>query len=177
MAKGQSRPRTPTGGGESRSGKKICFSLRVRVRVPPSAPNEFRDITLPRLGSRVRIPSPAPKFLKKSNRLERSFRAAFCFPARGSETGEAWGKQQEACRSGRAATFGICMASNVASRVEQSDGATESRICFLDCFPSLLSEGTDIFIQFRGSLTHQLTRRNESDRRTKPRTILAPHHQ
>jgi hypothetical protein len=38
MAKGQSRPRTPTGGGESRSGKKICFSLRVRVRVPPSAP-------------------------------------------------------------------------------------------------------------------------------------------
>ena len=34
MVKGQSRPRTPTGGGESRSGKKICFSLRVRVRSP-----------------------------------------------------------------------------------------------------------------------------------------------
>jgi hypothetical protein len=39
MAKGQSRPRTPNGGGESRGGKKICFSMRVRVRVPPSAPS------------------------------------------------------------------------------------------------------------------------------------------
>ena len=34
MAKGQSRPRTPNGGGESRGGKKICFSMRVRVRSP-----------------------------------------------------------------------------------------------------------------------------------------------
>ena len=86
---------------------------------------------LPRLGSRVRIPSPAPDFSREISFLERSFRAVLCFPARASETGEAWGKQQEACRSGRAATLGICMASNVPSRVEQSDGTTESRICFL----------------------------------------------
>ena len=86
--------------------------------------------------------------LKKISCLERSFRAEFCFPARLGETGEAWGKQQKEYGSGRAATFGICMASNVPSRVEQSDGTTESRICFLDCFPSLFSEGTDIFIQF-----------------------------
>ena len=38
LAKGQSRPRTPVGGGESRSGMKICLSLGVRVRVPSSAP-------------------------------------------------------------------------------------------------------------------------------------------
>ena len=44
MAKGQSRPRTPNGGGESRSGKKICFSKRVRVRPPPSAPARCCDI-------------------------------------------------------------------------------------------------------------------------------------
>ena len=30
--------RRRAGGGESRSGKKICFSVRVRVQVPPSAP-------------------------------------------------------------------------------------------------------------------------------------------
>jgi hypothetical protein len=133
--------------------------------------------TLPRLGSGVRIPSPAPKFLKKSNRLERSFRAVFCFPARVSETGEAWGKQQEACRSGRAATFGICMASNVPSRVEQSDGTTESRICFLDCFLAYSAKAQTSSLSPRSSLTHQLTRRNESDSRTKPCTILVPHHQ
>ena len=38
MAKGQSRPRTSSDGGESRGGTKICFSVRVRVRVPSSAP-------------------------------------------------------------------------------------------------------------------------------------------
>ena len=64
-------------------------------------------ITLPRLGSRVRIPSPAPNFLREINGLERSFGAVFCFPALVWETGEAWGKQQEACRSGRTATFGM----------------------------------------------------------------------
>ena len=94
MAKGQSRPRTPNGGGESRSGKKICFSLRVRVRVPPSAPS-YLDTTLPRLGSRVRIPSPAPNFLEEINGLKRSSGAASCFPAPLVETGEAWGSDRK----------------------------------------------------------------------------------
>src|SRR6266404_3967825 len=35
---------------------------------------------LPRLGARVRIPSPAPIFLKEIRRLERYFRAVFCSP-------------------------------------------------------------------------------------------------
>src|SRR5690606_21913697 len=47
MAKGQSRPRTPKGGGESRSGTKICFSVRVRVRVPSSAPSLILDDLFP----------------------------------------------------------------------------------------------------------------------------------
>ncbi len=53
---------------------------------------------LPRLGSWVRIPSPAPDFLKKISGLERSFGAAFCFPGLRAVVGEARGKQRDACR-------------------------------------------------------------------------------
>ena len=59
--------------------------------------------TLPRLGSRVQIPSPAPGFLREIKALERSFGASFCFPALGAGAGEAPGKQQEAGCGGRTA--------------------------------------------------------------------------
>ena len=58
-------------------------------------------MTLPRLGSRVRIPSPAPDFLKKISGLERSFGAAFCFPGLWAGVGEALGKQPAAGCGGR----------------------------------------------------------------------------
>ena len=77
--------------------------------------------TLPRLGSRVRIPSPAPNFLDEVNGLEQFFGAFFCFPASLSEIGEAWGKQDEEGRSGRTATFGLRIASNVPSRATPGD--------------------------------------------------------
>jgi hypothetical protein len=56
--------------------------------------------TLPRSGSRVRIPSPAPNFFKLINESEGSVRDFFCFPASGVKAGEAGGKQQTAEVSG-----------------------------------------------------------------------------
>ncbi len=61
---------------------------------------------LPSLGSRVRIPSPAPGFLKNLSRLERSSGAAFFFPSLQAMVGEALGKPPEAGRGGRAARCG-----------------------------------------------------------------------
>jgi hypothetical protein len=46
-------------------------------------------MTLPRLGSRVRIPSPAPIFLKEIRCLERSLGAVFCFLDPSAKPGEA----------------------------------------------------------------------------------------
>jgi hypothetical protein len=48
---------------------------------------------LPRSGSRVRIPSPAPIFFRLINESEGSVGVFFCFPASGREAGEARGKQ------------------------------------------------------------------------------------
>jgi len=56
--------------------------------------------TLPRLGSRVRIPSPAPGFLKEIKKLEDALRGVFCFPDIGAKIGEAGGKQRKARSSG-----------------------------------------------------------------------------
>jgi len=79
---------------------------------PVKALLAMRFATLPRLGSRVRIPSPAPNFFKNINLLERPFGTILCFPAGLGEPGEAWGKRQREDRSGRMATLGTCMASN-----------------------------------------------------------------
>ncbi len=65
-----------------------------------------RHATLPRLGSRVRIPSPAPDFLNEIIVLKRSFGAVFCFPAHRAGAGEAPGKQPASCRGIRPAAFG-----------------------------------------------------------------------
>lgn len=76
MAKGQSRPRTPKGGGESRGGTKICFSVRVRVRAPSSAPNLP---TLSKVGSRVRISFARSSFLQENYLLKRFPSRRFCY--------------------------------------------------------------------------------------------------
>jgi hypothetical protein len=52
--------------------------------------------TLPRLGSRVRIPSPAPEILKDFREFRAAPRGRFCFPDRAIKSGEAWGKQPRA---------------------------------------------------------------------------------
>jgi hypothetical protein len=65
-----------------------------------------RRATLPRLGSRVRIPSPAPDFLNEIRVLKRSFGAVFCFPGLGVGIGEAPGKQPGSCRGISPAAFG-----------------------------------------------------------------------
>src|SRR5580693_826507 len=57
--------------------------------------------------SRVRIPSPAPDFPREISFVERSFGAFFCFPAPGTKTGEAGGKQQKSGSSRHSATFGM----------------------------------------------------------------------
>ena len=82
--------------------------------------------TLPRLGSRVRIPSPAPNFLKEINSLERSFGAVFRFPRPGRETGEAWGKHQKAQSGVLSITFGMVGTVVACSSVRTTvcDGAT-----------------------------------------------------
>src|SRR5260370_41020571 len=72
-----------------------------------------RGPTLPRLGSRVRIPSPAPNFLKKISDMDRSLGIAFCFPALACSAGEAWGKLREAGCRGRTAAFGMGKAPNL----------------------------------------------------------------
>ena len=72
----------------------------------PGYPVANSSETLPRLGSRVRIPSPSPGFLGEIKMLERSFGASFCFPALGVGAGEAPGKQQEAGCGGRTAGAG-----------------------------------------------------------------------
>jgi hypothetical protein len=46
------------------------------------------------LGSRVRIPSPAPNFLNKLNGLEQPVWTVFRFLAQNTKSGEAWGKQR-----------------------------------------------------------------------------------
>ena len=61
---------------------------------------------LPRLGSRVRIPSPAPDFLNEIRVLKRSLGAVFCFPAHRVGAGEAPGKQPASCCGIRPAAFG-----------------------------------------------------------------------
>ena len=71
-------------------------------RIPP---NRVTAI-LPRLGSWVQIPSPAPVFLNKFRGLERSFGAVFCFPAHRVGAGEAMGKQPASCCGIRPAAFG-----------------------------------------------------------------------
>ena len=55
--------------------------------------------TLRRLGSRVRILSPAPDFLEKISDIERSFEAVFCFPALACRAGEAAGSRLQRAHS------------------------------------------------------------------------------
>ena len=82
--------------------------------------------TLPRLGSRVRIPSPAPNFLKEINDFERSFGPVCRFPAPDVRAGEAWGKHQKAQSSMLSTTFGMVGAVVARSpvRTKVCDGAT-----------------------------------------------------
>jgi hypothetical protein len=72
----------------------------------------LKSAILPRLGSWVRIPSPAPDFLKKMKRLRRSFGAVFCFLGLACRAGEAWGKLREASCRGHTAAFGMGKAPN-----------------------------------------------------------------
>lgn len=51
---------------------------------------------LPRLGSGVRIASPAPVFLREIKHLANALRGVFCFPGLALESGEAGGKHEEA---------------------------------------------------------------------------------
>src|SRR3984885_11085265 len=81
-------------------GNRQCLADPDTASQSPSQP-------LPRLGSRVRIPSPAPKFLKEISDIVRSFGAFFCFPALACRAGEAWGKLREAGCRGRTAAFGL----------------------------------------------------------------------
>ena len=67
---------------------------------------------LAKVGVEGSNPFARSRFSQEINGLKRSFGAVFCFPATVWETGEAWGKQQEACRSGRSATFGMGKAPN-----------------------------------------------------------------
>ena len=46
---------------------------------------------MPRLGSRVRIPSPAPVFINKFNRLSRSRAREICFPVPANPSGKQGG--------------------------------------------------------------------------------------
>ena len=71
--------------------------------------------------------------------LERSGGAVFCFPALVCETGEAWGKQQEACRSGRTATFGMGNARSCHNRPLPANARTRCMTCprrERTCFPT-----------------------------------------
>jgi hypothetical protein len=60
-----------------------------------SFPSQLRRTfrLLPRSGSRVRIPSPAPIFFKQISESERSFGVVFCFPASDATAGEAGGSR------------------------------------------------------------------------------------
>ena len=51
---------------------------------------------LPRLGSWVRIPSPAPRFFNIDIELRATLRGRCCFPASPVKAGEAWGKRRKA---------------------------------------------------------------------------------
>jgi hypothetical protein len=55
-----------------------------------------KTMTLPRLGSWVRIPSPAPKFFTIDIELRETPRSACCFPTSPIKAGEAWGKRRKA---------------------------------------------------------------------------------
>jgi hypothetical protein len=160
--------------GQENADLDSALLLGKRRRIPWRATTLFdaknsAHATWPRLGSRVRIPSPAPNFLKEINFLERPFGAVFCFPASLSKIGEAEGKQWGEDRSGRAATFGICQASIVPSRVTPGNGARspdnlpsrwlgmlpEMTVAFSirspGCFLSFFAKDTDQIIQ----LVHQ----------------------
>jgi hypothetical protein len=63
--------------------------------------------TLPGLGSRVRITSPAPNCLSKIKCLEWSVGAVFCFPAPDTRSGETEEKYQNAQSNGLSAGFGM----------------------------------------------------------------------
>jgi hypothetical protein len=92
------------------------------------------DSTLPRLGSRVRILSPAPDFLRKVSDLERSLGLYFASPFHSVRSG----KQQEEGRSGRATILGILRASNVptpAASSDRQDCRTVHRCNGYPCFP------------------------------------------
>src|SRR5580704_1010845 len=75
------------------------FVGRCRLEIGhPASPAQLGgpwDATLPRLGSRVRIPSPAPVFLKEISDFERSFGAVGRFPAPNVRAGEAWGSTRK----------------------------------------------------------------------------------
>jgi hypothetical protein len=58
------------------------------------AKQSCRPTTLPRSGSRVRIPSPAPIFFKQISESEGSCGVVFCFPASGTTAREAGGSRQ-----------------------------------------------------------------------------------
>jgi hypothetical protein len=62
--------------------------------------------SLPRLGSWVRIPSPAPKFFTIDIELRATLRSARCFPTSPVEAGEAWGKRRKANAALRPRTIG-----------------------------------------------------------------------
>ena len=109
--------------GESHSGMQNLVSSR-KCRFDSDHPHQLRTIrghrrvggivyerdvlTLPRSGSRVRIPSPAPIFFKQISESERSFGVVFCFPASDTTAGEAGGKQTGAKRGGLLFAFLRC---------------------------------------------------------------------
>jgi hypothetical protein len=138
------------------------ISVLFQRRANPSNQKQPFGTTLPRLGSRVRIPSPAPNFLEEINGLKRSSGAASCFPAPLVETGEAWGKED---RSGRTATFGICrppMSRAGHSRQRRTTAGQNLRsrwlrvlpemtiafsIRFPGCFFSFFAKDTELIVQ------------------------------
>src|SRR5208282_4141965 len=96
--------------GYGREPKNIEFSVvSIDYRTVAGGGIAYSSLimTLPRLGSRVRIPSPAPKSLRDFNRLRAALRGRFCFPALGTKAGEAGGKQQKAQSSAVWVTFGM----------------------------------------------------------------------
>jgi hypothetical protein len=72
-------------------GQKSCRlgGCRRTVASKLMSPDDVR--LLPRSGSRVRIPSPAPIFFKQISELKRSFGVVFCFPVSDAKAGEAGG--------------------------------------------------------------------------------------
>jgi hypothetical protein len=134
--------------------------LGQKTEIPPHCS------TLPRLESRVRIPSPAPNFLKEMIGLERSFGAVFCFPDLDDETGEAWGKQQNACCSGPADASGMGMApkptnsTGSGARLNSPQVVSAAQVSLLPrssrppriCFPGSCDDGKGVIVQIPGQL-------------------------